>query len=106
MMKLSRAKIRKIIIEAMEDATVADASTTPPGADDGKESEEDQIKQVTDVIETIQKAPGFTMKWSKINTRPKFEAFMKEIIKLSAEPMKGKEKLIKAALLKIANSIK
>ena len=106
MMKLSRAKIRKIIIEAMEDTTVADASTTPPGAADGKESEEEQIQHVTDVIETIQKAPGFTGKWSKINTLPKFEAFMTEIIKLSAEPMKGKEKQIKAGLLKVANSIR
>ena len=100
MMKLTREKIRKIIMEALTEASQDAGGKTA-------ETEEEQIEQVKDLLGAIQKAPQFETKYERINSQPKFEALFNKLVDWSKDgPMKGKEKLIKAALLKIANSIK
>ena len=100
-MKLTKENLQKLILNELEDqappATTGDAS---------RESEEEQVQQVKDVLVAIQKAPQFETKYQRINSQQKFEALFNKLVDWSKDgPMKGKETQIKAALLKIANTL-
>ena len=103
-MKLSRAKIRKIIMEAMEDA--AGTSALGGGEQENVEDEETQSKEVENLLGSMQKAPSFEMYWGKINNLPKFQAVIQKLVDSAAkEPMKGKEQDMKTALTRIASTL-